>query len=118
MSPFYEGDRKKRARSYSVQGEIKLRIHDFSKIGPILEGAVEDQVSDFRSLTYSLSDEEAAKRQAVASGYAPSQGPSRCCVGAIGAKSRRTTVHECGLAANWWSREPRVRQAGTVFEVK
>ena len=66
VSPFYEGDRKKRARSYSVQGEIKLRIHDFSKIGPILEGAVEDQVSDFRSLTYSLSDEETAKRQAVA----------------------------------------------------
>lgn len=66
VSPFYEGDRKKRARSYSVQGEIKLRIHDFSKIGPILEGTVEDQVSDFRSLTYSLSDEEAAKRQAVA----------------------------------------------------
>jgi uncharacterized protein YggE len=56
VSPFYQGDRKKRARSYAVQGEIKLRIHDFS----------EDQVSDFRSLTYSLSDEEAAKRQAIA----------------------------------------------------
>lgn len=66
VSPFYEGDRRKRARSYSVQGEIKLRIHDFSKIGSILEGTVEDQVSDFRSLTYSLSDEEAAKRQAIA----------------------------------------------------
>jgi uncharacterized protein YggE len=66
VSPFYQGDRKKRARSYAVQGEIRLRIHDFSKIGPILEGTVEDQVSDFRSLTYSLSDEEAAKRQAVA----------------------------------------------------
>ena len=26
VSPFYGGDRKKRARSYSVQGEIKLRI--------------------------------------------------------------------------------------------
>ncbi len=31
VSPYYEGDRKKRARSYSVQDEIKLRIHDFSK---------------------------------------------------------------------------------------
>lgn len=66
VSPFYEGDRKKRARSYSVQAEIKLRINDFSKIGPILEGTVEDEVTDFRSLTYSLSDEEAAKKQAVA----------------------------------------------------
>jgi len=66
VSPFYEGDRKKRARSYSVQGEIELRIHDFTKIGPILEATIADQVSDFRSLTYSLSDEEAAKRQAIA----------------------------------------------------
>jgi uncharacterized protein YggE len=66
VSPYYEGDRKKRARSYSVQGEIKLRIHDFSKIGPILEGTVDDGVTDFRSITYSLEDEEAAKKQAVA----------------------------------------------------
>jgi uncharacterized protein YggE len=66
VSPYYEGDRKKRARSYSLQGEIKLRIHDFSKIGPILEGTVDDEVTDFRSITYSLEDEEAAKKQAVA----------------------------------------------------
>jgi uncharacterized protein YggE len=66
VSPIYEGDRKKRARSYNVQGQIVLRIHDFSRIGPILDGSVEDNVADFRSISYSLSDEEAAKKQAVA----------------------------------------------------
>src|SRR5713101_355800 len=66
VAPVYEGDRKKRARSYYVQGEMILRVRDFSKIGPILDGSVEDDVADFRSLTYSLSDEEAAKKQAVA----------------------------------------------------
>lgn len=66
VAPIYEGDRKKRARSYYVQGEIVLKVHDFSHIGPILDGSVEDGVADFRSLTYSLSDEEAAKKQAVA----------------------------------------------------
>jgi uncharacterized protein YggE len=66
VAPIYEGDRKKRARSYYVQGELVLHVHDFSKIGPILDGSVEDGVADFRSLTYSLSDEEAAKKQAVA----------------------------------------------------
>jgi len=66
VAPIYEGDRKKRARSYYVQGQIILRVHDFSHIGPILDGSVEDGVADFRSLTYSLSDEEAAKKQAVA----------------------------------------------------
>lgn len=66
VAPVYEGDRKKRARSYYVQGNVVLRIHDFSRIGPILDGSVENDVADFRSLTYSLADEEAAKKQAVA----------------------------------------------------
>lgn len=66
VAPIYEGDRKKRARSYYVHGEILLRVHDFSHIGPILDASVDDGVADFRSLTYSLSDEEAAKKQAVA----------------------------------------------------
>jgi uncharacterized protein YggE len=66
VAPIYEGDRKKRARSYYVQGNVVLRIRDFSRIGPILDGSVEDGVADFRSLTYSLADEEAAKKQAVA----------------------------------------------------
>jgi uncharacterized protein YggE len=66
VRPFYEGERRKRAKSYLVQSEITLRVHDFSKLGPILEGSVEDGITDFRSLTYSLSDEEAAKQKAVA----------------------------------------------------
>lgn len=66
VAPVYEGDRKKHARSYYVQGNVVLRIHDFSRIGPILDGSVEDGVADFRSLAYSLADEEAAKKQAVA----------------------------------------------------
>lgn len=66
VAPIYEGDRKKRAHSYYVQGQIVLRIRDFTHIGPILDGSVEDGIADFRSLTYSLADEEAAKKQAVA----------------------------------------------------
>lgn len=66
VAPNYEGDRKKRARSYYVQGQVVLRVHDFTHLGSILDGSVEDGISDFRSLTYSLSDEEAAKKQAVA----------------------------------------------------
>jgi uncharacterized protein YggE len=66
VAPIYEGDRKKRARSYYVQGEMRLRVRDFSRIGPILDGSVDAGVAAFRSLTYSLSDEEAAKKQAVA----------------------------------------------------
>ncbi len=66
VAPIYEGDRKKRARSYYVQGQVILKVRDFAAIGPILDGSVEDGIADFRSLTYSLSDEEAAKEHAVA----------------------------------------------------
>lgn len=66
VAPSYGGDRKKKPRSYLVRGQIALKIHDFSHIGPILDGSVEDGIADFRSLTYSLVDEEAAKQRAVA----------------------------------------------------
>ena len=66
VAPSYGGDRKKKPRSYLVRGQIALKIHDFSHIGPILDGSVEDGIADFRSLTYSLADEEAAKQHAVA----------------------------------------------------
>jgi len=65
VRPYYEGDRKKKAKSYLVQGQITLKIRDFAKIGPILEESVDDGITDFRSLTYSLADEEAAKQKAV-----------------------------------------------------
>jgi len=66
VRPLYEGYRQKRARSYSVQGQIVLKVHDFSLIGPILDGSVEEGIVDLRSLTYSLVDEEAAKQRAAA----------------------------------------------------
>lgn len=65
VRPYYEGDRKKKAKSYLVEGQITLKIRDFSEIGPILEGSVDDGITDFRSLTYSLADEEAAKQKAA-----------------------------------------------------
>jgi uncharacterized protein YggE len=64
--PFYEGDRKKRAKSFLVRGQIVLKVRDFSKLGAILEDSVTSDITDLRSLTYSLADEEAAKQRAVA----------------------------------------------------
>jgi uncharacterized protein len=66
VTPFYEGDRKKRTKSFRVQGQMVLKIRDFSKLGSIMEESVDDEITDFRSLTYSIEDEEAAKQHAVA----------------------------------------------------
>ncbi len=64
--PFYGSDRKKRAKSFLVQGQIILKVRDFSKLGAILEDSVTSDITDLRSLTYSLADEEGAKQHAVA----------------------------------------------------
>lgn len=66
LTPFYEGDRKRRARAYLVQGQVTLKVQDFSKVGPIIDDSVQDGIADFRSLTYSLANEESAKQKAVA----------------------------------------------------
>jgi uncharacterized protein YggE len=66
VTPYYEGDRKKRAKSFRVTGQIVLKVRDFSKLGAIMDESVTDEITDFRSLIYSLSDEEAAKQHAVA----------------------------------------------------
>jgi uncharacterized protein len=86
VAPIYEGDRKKRARSYYVQGELELHVHDFSKIGPILDGSVDDGVADFRSLSYSLSDEETAKKKAVAEAMRRAIGRARVALDQKGQK--------------------------------
>lgn len=65
VRPYYEGDKRKKAKSYAVHGQITLRVRDFSRLGPIMEGSVDDGITDFRSLTYTLADEEAAKERAV-----------------------------------------------------
>src|ERR1700689_4861414 len=38
LAPSYERDRKNKAKSYSVQGQITLKVHDFSMIGALLDG--------------------------------------------------------------------------------
>jgi uncharacterized protein len=74
VRPYYEGGRKKQAKSYVVKGEIVLKVRDFSKLGSLIEDSVEDGITDFRSLTYSLDDEEAAKQRAAADAM-------RCAIG-------------------------------------
>lgn len=84
MTPSY--DRKNRAKSNAVQGRITLRVRDFSMVGPILDGAIEEGVVEFRSLTYSLKDEEAAKERAVAAAMRSAVGRASAALGQSGQK--------------------------------
>lgn len=64
IAPMY--DRSRKAKAYLVEGHVTLKVQDFSKVGPIMDDAVQDGIADFHSLKYSLANEEAAKKKAVA----------------------------------------------------
>jgi uncharacterized protein YggE len=86
VAPIYEGERKKRARAYLVRGQLVLKVHDFSLIGPILDGSVEDGIADLRSLTYSLVDEEGAKQRAIAVAMQRAEGRAKAALEQKGQK--------------------------------
>ena len=65
LTPSYDVGRNKKPKMYYVQGQIVLKVHDFTKIGAILDDSVQNGLADFRSLQYSLENEEAAKARAV-----------------------------------------------------
>lgn len=86
LAPSYERDRKNRAKSYRVQGQISLKVRDFSQIGPLLDGAVQEGIVEFRSLTYSLQDEEGAKQKAVAAAMRSAVGRATAALAQSGQK--------------------------------
>jgi uncharacterized protein len=65
VTPYYGDDRKRRAKSFLVQGQVTLKIRDFAKLAALMDASV-DETTELHSLTYSLADEEAAKQHAVA----------------------------------------------------
>jgi uncharacterized protein YggE len=64
VTPSYERDKNK-AKSFTVKGVLTIKMRDFNQVGPLVDTAVQEGIVDFRSLTFSLQDEEAAKQKAV-----------------------------------------------------
>jgi len=87
VTPSYERDRKNNAKSYTVSGTMTLKIHDFSTIGPLLDSAAQEGIVDFRSLSYSLQDEEAAKDRAVADAMRRAAGRAATALAQTGQKA-------------------------------
>lgn len=74
VTPLYESYRNRKVRAYMVKGHITLKVQDFSKVGLIMDESIQDGIADFRSLTYSLANEEVAKKKAVADAMQRAQG--------------------------------------------
>jgi uncharacterized protein YggE len=64
VTPAYDRDPNK-PKSYAVRGFLTIKVRGFTQVGPLVDAAVQEGIVDFRSLSYSLQDEEAAKQKAV-----------------------------------------------------
>jgi len=69
-----------------------LRVRAFSKIDPILDDSVQDEITDLRSLTYSLADEEKAEQKAVAEGMRRAMGRASIALEQKGRKWVRSAI--------------------------
>jgi len=80
--PIYDWrDKKRKAQAYRVESRVTLRVRDFSRIGTLIDESVEEGIVDFRSLTYSLADEEAAKQRAIQEATRRAEARARAALG-------------------------------------
>ncbi len=79
-------DRKQRTRAYRVRTVVVFRLRDFARIAPLVDDAVGSGVADFRSVNYLLTNEEAAKQQAVSAAMRSAMARARAAVGENGQK--------------------------------
>ena len=97
VMPSYEGDRNK-AKSYSVRGFLTIKVRDFSQLGPLVDAAVQEGIVDFRSLSYSLRDEEGAKQKAVAGAMKNAMGRATAALAQTGQNASVDVQQLAGLA--------------------
>ncbi|HUA17023.1 MAG TPA: SIMPL domain-containing protein [Verrucomicrobiae bacterium] len=70
VQPIYDWrNPKQRIIAYRVTTDITLKLKDFSKIGAILQGVADANVSESQSMTYTLENMDAAKDKAVEDAY-------------------------------------------------
>lgn len=69
MSPTYIWKPDRKLTGYQVNSHVTVKIHDFSKLGPLLDSFSRVATSDSLSLSYTLENMESAKAKAVEDAY-------------------------------------------------
>jgi uncharacterized protein YggE len=70
VNPMYDWKSPKhKVTGYQVTTSVSLKLHDFSKIGPIVQQIADANLTESQSLNYTLEDIDEAKGKAVADAY-------------------------------------------------
>jgi len=74
-------DRKRKPKAYRVESNVTFRLRDFTRLGEIIDEAVDSGIAEFRSLNFSLENEEEAKVRAVAMARERAEARARAALG-------------------------------------
>jgi len=69
MTPAYNWNPKRKLVGFQVNSHITIKIHDFSKLGPVLDSFSQVDTTDSLNISYTLENIEAAKAKAVEDAY-------------------------------------------------
>ncbi len=69
MAPAYDNSPKHKIVGYQVSSQVTVKIHDFTKLGPIIEGSSQTDTTNSLNLSYTLENIELAKGKAVEDAY-------------------------------------------------
>ncbi|HEX9759962.1 MAG TPA: SIMPL domain-containing protein [Candidatus Acidoferrales bacterium] len=74
-------DRKRKPKAYRVESSVTFRLRDFTRLGEIVDEAVDSGIAEFRSLDFSLENEEDAKVRAVSLARERAEARARAALG-------------------------------------
>jgi len=69
MTPAYDLSPKRKIVGYQVSSQVTVKVHDFTKLGPIIESFSQVDSTDSLNLSYTLENVESAKPKAVEDAY-------------------------------------------------
>jgi uncharacterized protein YggE len=69
MTPVYNWNPKRKLTGYQVNSHITIKVHDFTKLAPVLDSFSQVDTTDGLNISYTLENIEAAKAKAVEDAY-------------------------------------------------
>jgi hypothetical protein len=74
-------DHRRKPKAYRVESNVTFRLRDFTRLGEIIDEAVDSGIAEFRSLDFSLENEEDAKVRAVSLARERAEARARAALG-------------------------------------
>lgn len=69
MTPAYSWSPKRKLVGFQVNSHVTIKVHDFNKLGPVIESFSQVDTTDSLSISYILENIELAKTKAVEDAY-------------------------------------------------